>query len=190
MLIQGNAFDIVICQMAAILSSLECVTSLRLSDTYNVTVSINEVIIASDNGLSPIRRQAIILNNAGLLLIGSLGAIFSEILIKIHQLSFKKMHFKNVVCKTAAILSPISMCSGLHCIQVFTCGQFLLCMWLSHAPMVPFMNSALHNHSNMVKHCISCLRSHSNQSGTKPNLVAKILATNVGIFFCNIPKNL
>ena len=31
------------------------------------------VCIASDNGLSPIRRQAIILTNAGLLSIGPLG---------------------------------------------------------------------------------------------------------------------
>ena len=37
--------------------------------------------IASNNGLSPGRRQAIIWNNAGILLIGSLGTNFSEILI-------------------------------------------------------------------------------------------------------------
>ena len=51
-------------------------------------------IIASDNGLSPWRRQAIIWNNAGILLIGPLGTNFNEILIEIHTLSFKKMHFK------------------------------------------------------------------------------------------------
>ena len=42
-------------------------------------------IIGSDNGLSPERRQAIIRTNAGILLIGPLGANFSEILIKIYQ---------------------------------------------------------------------------------------------------------
>ena len=52
------------------------------------------IIIGSDNGLSPGRRQAIIWTNAGLLLIGPLETKFSEILIKIHISSFKKMHLK------------------------------------------------------------------------------------------------
>ena len=52
------------------------------------------IIIGSGNGLSPGRRQAIIWTNAGLLLIGDLGTNFSEILIKIYTLSFKKMHLK------------------------------------------------------------------------------------------------
>ena len=51
-------------------------------------------IIASDNGLSPGRRQAIIWNNDGILLIWPLGTRFSEILIEIHSFSFKKMHLK------------------------------------------------------------------------------------------------
>ena len=50
-------------------------------------------IIGSDNGLSPGRRQAIIWNNAGLLLIEPLGTNVSEILIESHTFSFKKMHF-------------------------------------------------------------------------------------------------
>ena len=44
---------------------------------------MNQVSIGSDNGLSPIRRQAIIWTNAGLLSIGPLETNFSEILIKI-----------------------------------------------------------------------------------------------------------
>ena len=48
----------------------------------------------SDNSLLPGRRQAIIWTNAGTLLIGPLGTNFSEILIKIHTSSFKKMHLK------------------------------------------------------------------------------------------------
>ena len=51
-------------------------------------------IIGSDNGLSPGRRQAIIRTNAGLLLIGPLGANFSEILMEILTFSFKKMRLK------------------------------------------------------------------------------------------------
>ena len=51
-------------------------------------------IIGSDNGLSPGRRQAIILTNAGILLIGPLGTNFSGILIKIQAFSFKKKRLK------------------------------------------------------------------------------------------------
>ena len=51
-------------------------------------------IIGSNNGLSPGQRQAIIWTNAGILLIGPMGINFSEILIKIHTFSFKKMHLK------------------------------------------------------------------------------------------------
>ena len=53
-------------------------------------------IIGSDNGLSPGQRQAIVWTNAGILLIssGPLGTNFSEILIKIHIVSFKKMHLE------------------------------------------------------------------------------------------------
>ena len=56
-------------------------------------------IIASDNGLSPSQRQAIIWTNAGILLIRPLGTNFSEILIDIHTFSFKKMHLKMLFAK-------------------------------------------------------------------------------------------
>ena len=49
-------------------------------------------IIGLDNGLSPGRCQAIIGTNVWILLIGSLGTNFSQILIKIYTFSFKKMH--------------------------------------------------------------------------------------------------
>ena len=52
------------------------------------------IIIGSDNGLSPIRHQAIISTNAGLLLIRPLETNFSEILIEIHTFSFKKIHME------------------------------------------------------------------------------------------------
>ena len=54
----------------------------------------NQTIIGSDNGLSPDRCQAFIWNNAGILLIGPLVTNFSEILIEIYTLSFKRMHMK------------------------------------------------------------------------------------------------
>ena len=54
----------------------------------------NVIIIGLDNGLSPGRRQAIIWTKAGILLIGPSGTNFSEILIEILTISFKKMHLK------------------------------------------------------------------------------------------------
>ena len=50
------------------------------------------IIVGSDNGLSPGRRQTIIWTNAGIVLIGPLGTNFSEIIIEIHAFSFMKMH--------------------------------------------------------------------------------------------------
>ena len=47
-------------------------------------------IIGSDNGLSPVLRQAIIETKAIILLFEALGINFSEILIKIHTFSFPK----------------------------------------------------------------------------------------------------
>ena len=49
-------------------------------------------IIGSDNSWSPIRRQAILKTNAGILLIVPQGTNFSDILNEIHTFSFIKMH--------------------------------------------------------------------------------------------------
>ena len=54
-----------------------------------MNASLKWVSSGSDNGLSPIRRKAIVWTNAGILLIGT---NFSEILIKIQNFSFTKMH--------------------------------------------------------------------------------------------------
>ena len=50
--------------------------------------------IGSNNGLSPGLRQSIIWTNDGILLIRTIGANFSEILIKIDIFPFKKLHLK------------------------------------------------------------------------------------------------
>ena len=58
-------------------------------------ICVNKLtVIGLDNGLSPDRRQAIIWTNAGILLIGTLGTNFSEIVIETRPFSFKKMHLK------------------------------------------------------------------------------------------------
>ena len=51
-------------------------------------------IIGSDNGLAPERRQANIWNNAGVLLNGTSGTNFREILSEIHTCSLKDMQLK------------------------------------------------------------------------------------------------
>ena len=66
----------------------------------------NLTIICSDNGLSPSRRQAIIWTIAGILLIGLVGTIFSEILIECIYFH-KENAFEKVVCKMTAILSRL-----------------------------------------------------------------------------------
>ena len=73
-------------------------------------------IIGSDNGLSPGRRQAIILTNAGILSIGPLGTNFNEVSIGIKVFSFKKMHFKI----TSAKWRPF--CLGLN-VLISICHQ-------------------------------------------------------------------
>ena len=65
-----------------------------------------EDIIGSDNGLSPGRCQAIISNNAGVLLIWLWGTNFSEMLITILTFpTIQEKAFDNIVCEMAAILS-------------------------------------------------------------------------------------
>ena len=57
------------------------------------------IIIVSVNGLSPGRRQTIIWINAGMLSIGPSETNFSEIFIKIHTFSLKKMYLKTFSTK-------------------------------------------------------------------------------------------
>ena len=52
------------------------------------------IIIGSDNGLSPGRRQTIIWTNAGILLIRALRTNFSEILSEIQTFPLTRMHLK------------------------------------------------------------------------------------------------
>ena len=61
--------------------------------------SVKWVSIVSDNGLSPVRRQAITCTNADLLSIESLGTNFNEILIKTQNFSFTKMHLGMLTAK-------------------------------------------------------------------------------------------
>ena len=75
------------------LLSAEHTASTHSGQVKHICVS-KVTIIVSDNGLSPGRRQAIIWNNGGIMLIVPLGTNFTGILIAIHTFSFKKMHLK------------------------------------------------------------------------------------------------
>ena len=90
-------------------------------------------IIGSDNGLSPGRRQAIIWNNVGLLLIDPLETNFSEILIGIQTFSFKKMHLN----MSSAKWRPF--CLGLNVLKIqkawgplYRHGLSLIPAWISN----------------------------------------------------------
>ena len=91
------------------------------------------IIIGSDNGLSPGRRQAIIWTNAGILLTGPLGTNSSEILKETQIISLNKIHLK----MSSAKCCPF--CLGLN---VLKCRIFITI----------FHNRELHTDS---KECIA-----------------------------------
>ena len=86
-------------------------------------ICISELtIIGSDNGLSPGRRQAIIWNNAGLLLIEPLRSNFSEISIRIQTFSFKKMHLNMSSAKWRPFCLSLNVLThGDSCHQFGSC---------------------------------------------------------------------
>ena len=75
-----------------------------ISPYSRIYVAVNRVSKSSDDGLLPIRRQAIILTSAGLLSIGPLGTNFSEILITT-KIFIHENASETVVCEMAVILS-------------------------------------------------------------------------------------
>ena len=65
----------------------------------------------SDNGLLPIRHQAIIWTNTGTSFIWPLEMNFSDIWIKNTVIFIHEKEFANVICNMASILS------GRHCVS-------------------------------------------------------------------------
>ena len=76
---------------------------------WRIYALVQHTNIASDNGLSPVRRQAIVWTNAAILSIRPWGTYFSEILSKIQKFSFKEMHLKMSSAKVAAILPSLNV---------------------------------------------------------------------------------
>ena len=95
-----------------------------------IYASMHCVSIGSDNGLSPVRRQAIIWTNSGLLSIEPLGTIFSEILFEIQNFSFMKMHLKISAVKWRPfcpegdeLMAYPELCHSVRCLHaMFTDG--------------------------------------------------------------------
>ena len=76
-------------------------------------ICIGKLIInASDNGLSPGQRQAIIWTNAGILLTEPLVTNFSEILIKIQTFSLTKICLKMSSAKCCPFCLSLDMLTG------------------------------------------------------------------------------
>ena len=71
--------------------------------------------INSDNGLVPGRRQALILTNVGILLIGPFETNFSETLNHNSNISIDEYTFGNVVCEIAAIFSRAQFVKSFPC---------------------------------------------------------------------------
>ena len=122
--------------MKACVSTRACAIRVCLTHWGRVTHTCvgKLTIIGSDNGLSPGRRQAIIRTNAGILLIGTLGTNFSEILSEIHTFSLKKVHLKmssgrwRPFCLGLNVLIKYTMHIGFQlCIGI----QELYAHWLS-----------------------------------------------------------
>ena len=87
------------------------------------------IIIGSDNGLSPGRRQAIIWTNAGILFIWPIGTTISEILIKIHVFFIQENAFENIVCEMSAILSRPQCVKIIQSLWTFI--DTSIALWLS-----------------------------------------------------------
>ena len=100
---------------------VHCGSTMPLTHWGQVThICVSKLtIIGSDNGLSPGRRQAIIWTNAGILLIGHLGTNFSEILIRLHIFSFKKMHLKMSCAKWRQFCLGLNvLIKQMHCLSI------------------------------------------------------------------------
>ena len=84
----------------------------RGRDTHICVGNLNS--IGSDKGLSPGRHQAIILTNAGILLIEPLGTNFSGISIEIQTFSFKKMRLNVSSAKWQPFCLGFNVLKAMH----------------------------------------------------------------------------
>ena len=91
------------------------------------------IIIGSESGLSPDRRQAIIRNNDGILLFGPLGRNFSEISVEIYSFSFENMPIWKCLENGGHLVSASISCLGLNVLTTrasVATAQVSSCSWV------------------------------------------------------------
>ena len=148
------------------------IKSLSLNHWGRVThICVSQpTMTGSDNGLSPGRRQAIIWTSTRILLIGTSGTKFSEILSETDTFSFTEMHLKTsgkwrkfclrlnlIILKEAPALSSILLIS-----KMTTCHMTSRTSQLSH------VKSFLQN----LMQCYTCMkRYHSYESSSHINVL-------------------
>ena len=113
-----------------------------------IYASVNWVTIGSDNGLSPVRRQAISWTSTHLLSIWTLGWNFSEICFKIPDSSIMKMHLKMSSAKWWPFCSGGYQLSGQTLGNIHTLGFAQLCVW-SHDQLIAVSRDLYNN----IHHC-------------------------------------
>ena len=92
-----------------------------------------QTLIGSDNGLSPGRRQAIIWINVRILLIGTLGTNFGEILIKIRIFSFKKIGLKVPSAKWLPFCLGLNVLTNIvYHMNKYMFSFYFVLLWLNH----------------------------------------------------------
>ena len=117
-------------------------------------------IIGSDNDLAPGQHQAIILTNARILLIWTLGTNFSEILSKTHAFSFKKMHLKMLSAKWGPFCLGLNVLNRMFqhlmlpdhqqaqcCIQSMTINYYFSLVWIFHIHF-HWLHTQQHKHTH------------------------------------------
>ena len=104
---------------------------LHLTHSGRLTHICKLIITGSDNGLSPERRQAIIWTFAGILLNGTLGTYFSQILSEIHAFSFKKMHLDMSSAKWRQFCLGLNVLISTHTRKVNHSKGLISCLYAS-----------------------------------------------------------
>ena len=117
--------------------------------------SVNRLSIGSDNGLSPIRRKAMIKTNTGSLSIGPLGTNFNETFIKIKNALVMKMHLK-----VSSVKRRLFCLGGDELTQYWVewcCKETLEISYTNHSRLLPHILSSFSFNISMLGAWINCL---------------------------------
>ena len=115
-------------------------------------------IIASDNGLSPGRRQAIIWTSAGILLNRPLGTNFNEMLIKILAFSFMKMRLKVSSAKLRSCCIGLNVLTVKSCLDVKNFSKACISFHWAKVAALPADRST--NYENKTSHLSFCYQKY------------------------------